>query len=150
MTSSVVVGGSTKPAGRPHVKRGGGEMIVTSLLHYIYSIALRKQPRRDSVFVYSVHYTSSQRVTVITLLPPFVNNTCCGMRRRADKHDRVVVYCPNHETRHRHGNITQIALKYLLPMFIHQPILGNKQTVPVDDRINLIWESLSALRYTFL
>lgn len=57
----------------------------------LYSVALRKQPRRDSVFVYSVlykHHTSSQRVTVITLLPPFVNNTCCGMRRREDKHDR--------------------------------------------------------------
>lgn len=31
----VVVGGSTKPAGRPHVKRGGEQMIVTSLLHYV-------------------------------------------------------------------------------------------------------------------
>lgn len=61
------------------------------------------------------------------------------MRRTADKHDReladrVVAYCQNHETRHRHGNITQIALKYLLPMFIHQPIPG-EQTVPVCDRI---------------
>lgn len=60
------------------------------------------------------------------------------MRRRADKHDRVVAYCPNHETRHRHRNITQIALKYLLPMFIHQPI-PREQTVPVGDRINLSW-----------
>lgn len=72
------------------------------------------------------------------------------MRRIADKHDRelsdrVVAYCPNHETRHRLGNITQIALKYLLPMFI-----PGEQTVPVGDRINFIWDNVSALRYTFL
>lgn len=76
------------------------------------------------------------------------------MRRIADKHDRelsdrVLAYYPNHETRHRFGNITQIALNYLLPMFIYQPIPG-EQTVPVGDRINLIWENVSALRYTFL
>lgn len=57
----VVVGGSTKPAGRPWWRRDDCDLTST-----LYSIALRKQRRRDSVFVYSVQIETLQTPHVIT------------------------------------------------------------------------------------